>query len=64
MAGNINTPSILWVAGETTGYNSSGVTPVAVSGYEVALSAASNAYSNAAVAALQARLVASGVLPY
>lgn len=64
MAGNINTPSILWVAGETTGYNSSGVTPVAVSGYEVALSAASNAFTTTSVEALQARLVASGVLPY
>ena len=65
MAGTINDPSVIWVAGETEGYTGNGEL-VTISGYlppnmsDMVLQSA--AYTDAAVAVLEARLVASGIL--
>jgi hypothetical protein len=67
MAGSINSPSVIWVAGETSGYNQTG-SVVTVSGVLTGDSA-SEGYVNTAVGAVQAeldayqaRLVASGII--
>ena len=59
MAGT-NSPSVIWVAGETTGYNQEG-TVVTISGV-LDEPSASESYVDAAVGVLHDRLVASGIL--
>lgn len=54
MAGSINTPSVIWVAGESQGYNDKGQL-VPVSGYVFDS-------VDTAVDVLHDRLVASGIL--
>lgn len=66
MAGSTTGTSIIWVAGETKGYNQSGEL-INVSGNIPAdgtgLLSDAEAYADSAVDALHDRLVASGVLP-
>jgi hypothetical protein len=65
MAGSINTPSVIWVAGETQGRNQSGAVvtisgflPESNSGIEVDV----ESYADSVVKVLHDRLVASGIL--
>lgn len=65
MAGSTNGPSVIWVAGETQGYNEVGAV-VTLSGYLPASSAAltsSDASILAELNAVEAKLAASGILP-
>lgn len=64
MAGNLNSDSVIWVVGDTTGKNALGQSAtipldITASG---ASGLASQAYVDAAVDVLHDRLVASGIL--
>lgn len=61
MAGSLNNPSVIWVAGEVSGKNEVGAT-VVVSGYLPESSSDLEAYADNAVDVLHDRLVASGIL--
>ena len=70
MSGSLNSPSVIWVAGEAAGKNESGgtaslptdITPAGLVVASALSGLTTSGYVDAAVAVLTARLVASGVL--
>jgi len=63
MAGSINSDSVIWVAGEATGRDASGATAAIPTSEDLTASGVSLAETQAELDALEARILASGILP-
>lgn len=62
MAGNLNTDSVIWVAGETTGVSGQGVVGTPIPTNNTTTTASGLAILDE-LNALEAKLTASGILP-